>query len=429
MTVTGPQTTVEPPEPGNRRTGPAPARRTLGVRTWLLGAVGLVVLLSFTRVVTGADDITSSGILGAALALSMPIAMAALGGLWAERAGVVNIGLEGMLILGTWGAGWAGYQWGPWTGVLVGAAMGAVGGLLHAIATVGFGVDHIVSGVAINLLGLGAAQFLAVVAFDGVPGGGESQSPPLADIRRVSVPGIGDPLQDLEKQGIFLVSDVAGILGGLLVGISLLTVVCLLLVVGTFYVLWRTSFGLRLRSCGENPVAAESLGVNVYRMKYIAVVASGAFAGLGGAFLAIVAGNGYREGQTGGRGFIGLAAMIFGNWRPGGLLMGSGLFGYTDSLQLRRGEQSVHALLFLVGILLLGAALYLAFAKQLMRAAALSGLLGALTLALWFTTDRVPGAFTTMTPYVATLIVLGVASQRLRMPAADGLPYRRGQGG
>ena len=121
----------------------------------------------------------------------------------------------------------------------------------------------------------------------------------------------------------------------------------------TYFVLWRTAFGLRLRSCGESPIAAESLGVNVYLYKYCAVIVSGAFAGLGGAFLAIVAGTGYREGQTGGRGYIGLAAMIFGNWRPGGLAAGAGLFGYTDALQLRSGGASVHALLLLARVLLL----------------------------------------------------------------------------
>jgi general nucleoside transport system permease protein len=427
MTVTGPQTTVEPPEPGGRRIGGKPRRRNATLLKVLIGVGILVVLLSVTAAITGAHDLTSPGTIGAALALSMPIAMAGLGGLWSERAGVVNIGLEGMMILGTWGAGWAGYQWGPWTGVLVGAAMGAAGGLLHAIATVGFGVDHIVSGVAINLLGLGAAQFLSGVAFEGVPGAGGTQSPNVEDITTVSVPFIGDPLRDLRTEDVFLVSDVAGILHGLFVDISLLTIGCILLVIGSYYVLWRSAFGLRLRSCGENPVAAESLGVNVYLMKYIAVFASGAFAGLGGAFLAIVAASGYREGQTGGRGFIGLAAMIFGNWRPGGLIMGSGLFGFTDALQLRGGE-SVHALLLLIGGVLLAAAVYLVVRKKLIGAA-IAGVIGALALWWYFATDEIAGAFTNMTPYVATLIVLTVASQRLRMPAADGLPYRKGQGG
>jgi simple sugar transport system permease protein len=265
-----------------------------------------------------------------------------------------------------------------------------------------------------------------VVAFEGVRGGGESQSPPLPDVATVSVPGIGDPLLELERRHLFLLSDLAGVGRGVLTGVSLLTIVALLLVVGSYYVLWRTAFGLRLRSCGESPVAAESLGVNVYRMKYVAVVASGAFAGVGGAFLAIVAGNGYREGQTAGRGFIGLAAMIFGNWRPGGLAAGAGLFGYTDALQLRRGGESVHALLLLVGVLLLAGAVYLALRRR--PVPALSSGVAAAAFLLWFArTDVVPEDFTTMTPYIATLLVLALASQRLRMPAADGRPYRRGQ--
>ena len=411
---------------------PAPTRTRwlprAGFPMVLLSVAGLIVVLSAVAAVTGAEDLTSSGTIGAALALAIPIGMAGLGGLWAERAGVVNIGLEGMMILGTWGAGWAGYQWGPWTGVLVGVLMGAIGGLVHAVATVTFGVDHIVSGVAINILGLGATQFLSVVAFEGVQGGGESQSPPIADIREISLPGLKEPLLDLQEKGIFLVSDLAGVVRGVMTGVSLLTLVAILLVIGSYVVLWRTAFGLRLRACGENPVAAESLGVNVYLMKYAAVIASGGFAGIGGAFLAIELGNGYREGQVAGRGFIGLAAMIFGNWRPGGLAAGAGLFGYADALQLRRGEESVHALLLLVGVLLVAAAIWLAVRRRPV-AAALAAASGALFL-VWFAfTDIVPEQFTTMTPYVTTLLVLALASQRLRMPAADGQPYRKGQGG
>ena len=261
--------------PGSPPVAAASARRGPAGQTVLLAVAGFIVVLSVIAAITGADELTSSGTVGAALALAVPIGMAGLGGLWSERAGVVNIGLEGMMILGTWGAGWAGYQWGPWVGVLVGVLMGAAGGLLHAIATVTFGVDHIVSGVAINILGLGVTQFLSVIAFEGTPGGGESQSPPIGDISEVSIPGIGDPLDELQDKGWFLVSDLAGIVRGLTVGISLLTLVAILLVVGTYYVLWRTAFGLRLRSCGESPVAAESLGVNVYLMKYAAVLVSG----------------------------------------------------------------------------------------------------------------------------------------------------------
>jgi simple sugar transport system permease protein len=115
----------------------------------------------------------------------------------------------------------------------------------------------------------------------------------------------------------------------------------------SYFLLWKTSFGLRLRSTGESPVAAESLGVNVYVMKYWGVLLSGGFAGLGGGFLAIVAANHYQENQVGGRGYIGLAAMLFGNWRPGGLLAGSALFGFADALQLR-DSAAIHALILLI---------------------------------------------------------------------------------
>jgi general nucleoside transport system permease protein len=423
VSAVGTQSVAGPPE------APAPRLRLpqAGLPRILLAVAGFIVVLSVIAEVTGADQLTSSGTIGAALSLAVPIGMAGLGGLWAERAGVVNIGLEGMMILGTWGGGWAGYHWGPWTGVLVGILMGMVGGLLHALATVTFGVDHIVSGVAINILGLGATQFLSVVAFEGISGGGESQSPPVGDISRVSVPGIGDPLKDLQDQQWFLVSDLAGIVRGLTVGVSLLTLVAILLVAGSYVVLWRTAFGLRLRSCGESPTAAESLGVNVYLMKYAAVLASGGFAGMGGAYLALVLGNGYREGQTGGRGFIGLAAMIFGNWRPGGLATGAALFGYTDALQLRSGE-AVHALLLFVGVLLVAAAVWLVV-RQRIVAGGITFVVGALFLFWYSVTDTLPEQITNMTPYVTTLLVLALASQRLRMPAADGLPYRRGEGG
>jgi simple sugar transport system permease protein len=175
-------------------------------------------------------------------------------------------------------------------------------------------------------------------------------------------------------------------------------------------------------------VAAESLGVNVYRYKFIAVLTSGGLAGLAGGFLALVASSNYRDGQTGGRGYIGLAAMIFGNWRPGGVLMGSGLFGYTETLGLRQGGTSVHALLLAVTLLVLAFG-----AVQLRQGANVTAfvLVGIAIVigSLYFSIDTVPGDFTRMTPYVITLVVLAFASQRLRMPAADGQIYRKGSAG
>jgi len=415
-------------ETGVEREPAGTARRKVTLPIILIGIAVLLLLLALIRLVTGADDIASSGTLNAAIGLAVPIGMAGLGGLWAERAGVVNIGLEGMMILGTWGAGFGGYQWGAWAGVAIGVFAGALGGLLHALATVTFGVDHIVSGVAINILGLGAAQYLAAVAFVGKPGGGSTQSPPIPDLPAFSVPGASEFLGDIEEENWFFVSDVAAAVRAVTVNVSALTIIAIGLVIATYFILWRTAFGLRLRSCGENPFAAESLGVNVYKYKYYAVVVSGALAGLGGVFLAIVAASAYRDGQTGGRGFIGLAAMIFGNWRPGGLAAGAGLFGYTDALQLRRGGESVHALLLAVAVGLFAVAVLQVVRRRQVQAALAAAF--ALAFLIWFlTTDEVPGDFTGLTPYLTTLLVLSLAAQRLRMPAADGLIFRRGQGG
>jgi simple sugar transport system permease protein len=378
------------------------------------------------RTGTGAIDLTSSGTVGAALTAAVPIALAGLGGLWAERAGVVNIGLEGQMVLGTFGAGWAGYQYGPWAGVAMGLLLGAIGGLVHAVATVTFGVDQIIAGVAINLVAPGLGLFLAKLTFSHSPGGGQKQSPPITDVPHLTVPWLTSWLGGMERRHWFLASDIAGVLRGLTYRVSVLTILAVLLLLVTFVVLWRTPFGLRLRSCGEAPYAAESLGVNVRRYKYAAVIVSGTMAGLGGAFLAISSGQ-FRDGQTGGRGFIGLASMIFGNWRPGGLAMGAGLFGYTDAMQLR-GSSAVHALLLLLGIALLTLAVVQARAGRAVLAG-VAGVLGA-AFVFWFvTTDEVPPELVGATPYVVTLLVLALASQRLRMPKADGLIYRKGNGG
>lgn len=401
-------------------------RRKLSLPVVLLIIAGGLALFSLVRVISGANDLTSVGQVSGALQLAVPIGLAGLGGLWAERAGVINIGLEGMMILGTWFGAWAGYQWGPWTGVLLGIVGGALGGLLHAVMTVTFKVNHIVSGVAITILATGLTRYMSNFTFAETEGGSSKQSPRIDAIDRITIPGISDGLGDLQAKHWFFVSDLAGVLGGLVTNLSLLTVVALLLVPGTWWVLWRTGFGLRLRSCGENPVAAESLGVNVYKYKYIAVIVSGGLAGLGGAFLAIITGI-YQEGQTGGRGYIGLAAMIFGNWMPGGMALGAGLFGFTDSLKLRGGAVNVHAMLLLLAILLLIAVFWMLYRKKYVQAV-VSAVFSALLFTWYALTDELPSQFVDAAPYVATLLVLAVSAQRLRMPKANGRPYFKGQG-
>ncbi|MFB7780827.1 ABC transporter permease [Streptomyces bauhiniae] len=424
MTDAPPPAAPKAPGGADKRTG-----RSTG-RLFLIIA-GALLLVAVVRLITGANQLTSEGQVNAALGLAVPIGLAGLAGLWSERAGVVNIGLEGMMILGTFGAGWAGWQSSPWLGLLCGIGFGVLGGLVHAVATVTFGVDHIVSGVAVNLLALGATQYLAKLFFApgkaAEAGGNPKQSPPVDSLTDITVPGLSDALHSVEQHHWFLISDIAGILGGIVTDVSVVTILAALLFAGSWWVLWRTAFGLRLRSCGENPVAAESLGVNVYRYKYAAVAISGGLAGLGGAFLALVTSHTYLEGQTGGRGYIGLAAMIFGNWRPGGLAMGAALFGYSDALQLRNGGVTVHALLLLLVVLLAALAGWKLYRKALWQGV-ISAVMAVLVLAWYLFTDEVPSDFVGATPYVVTLLVLSLSAQRLRMPKADGMRYRKGQG-
>ncbi|MEO8519037.1 MAG: ABC transporter permease [Dermatophilaceae bacterium] len=402
------------------------SRRQLVLIVVFLGMVALAA----TRAISGQQVLTNSGTATALFALALPVGLAGLGGLVSERAGVVNIGLEGMMILGTWFAGFAGYQWGPW-GALAGALVGgAIGGLLHAIATVTFGVDHIISGVAINLLAVGAVRFLSEIGYKGVAGGGPTQSPPIkGDIPTFNVPvlaGGPDLLGKLENTHIVVLSDIAGMLRGLMVGVSPFEILAVLMFPLVAFVLWRTAFGLRLRSAGENPWAAESLGVNVIRAKFIAVIISGALAGLGGLMLVLFSGI-YKEGQTGGRGFIGLAAMIFGNWRPGGLASGALLFGYADAVRLRSQDSlAVLALFLCAAIVLFGVGLWWLRKGRRVGGAILIG--AAVAFALGYVgLGSLPNEVTITTPYIVTLAVLIVSSQSLRMPKADGAIYRRGE--
>jgi simple sugar transport system permease protein len=397
-------------------------------------ATMLLFALASIRVITGASNLTSIGTASAALLLSVPIVLAALGGLFSERAGVVNIGLEGMMIMGAWAGGFIGSKYGPWYGLLAAIIFGAVGALVHAIATVTFGVDHVVSGVAINIIAAGLVRYLSTLMYKGGSWPGPSQSPPIEQIPVNGLPVLSggrffgwqspDVLTWISEKNWFFVSDVSSVLRGLTGDLSYVTIVAIGFVPLAYFILWKTAFGLRLRSAGEAPIAAESLGVNVYAMKYAGVVISGGLAGLGGGFLAIVAASNYQENQVAGRGYVGLAALIFGNYRPGGLLAGAGLFGFADALQLR-DSTAIHALLILIALILVFVA-YRNFKKGKNISAGLSLAFAAGSLWFYFAVDELPGQLVTMTPYIATLLVMALASQRLRMPAADGIPYRRG---
>ena len=268
--------------------------------------------------------------LGAALALGLRyftiIYLTGLGGLFSERSGIVNIGLEGMMIVGTVMGAWGSLEYGPLAGMVIGATGGLLFSLVHALATVTFRVDHIVSGVVINVVAIGLARFLSQLFF-----GQATQSPPgLADFPTISIP---------------LLSALPLGLGAAFKGMSPVVLFALLITIPAIFVLGRTRFGLRLRSAGENPEAARTLGVRVASLRYAGVAISGALAGLAGAFLAIEINGLFREGQTQGLGFIALAALILGNWQPLRLLLGALLFGFAQAIPLSLVDAPVISLL------------------------------------------------------------------------------------
>lgn len=405
---------------------------------WMLyAAVGVAVL----TVVQGFDDterltaVTSSQ---AMLRWAVPIMLAGLGGLFSERAGVVNIGLEGMLILGTWFGAWGAINYGGWAGLAIGVGGGALGGLVHALATVTFGVDHIISGVAVNVTAPGVTRFLSAEILVGHEGGSTTQSPRTPGVGKFTLPFAAggdlfgwktpDVLGWLTRRDWFFVSDLTGLARGLVSNLSLTIVLAFALVPASAWLIWRTRFGLRMRICGEHPAGGETQGVNIYLYKYLAVVISGGLAGLGGAFIASPELSGiYQEGQTHGRGFIGLAALIFGNWRPGGIMAGALLFGYPFGIGLRDLDGSASHSLLMVTALALGAVAVWAVVRGRRVDAALAAGLSLAAVVWYFLSETAPDWWTAILPYVIVLVVLAFYSQRLRMPRADGLPYRRGQ--
>ena len=404
------------------------------VRWPVFAAVGILVLTLVQELGQNETSrLTATSTSQAMLRWCVPILLAGLGGLFSERAGVINIGLEGMMILGMWFGAWGAFNYGPYWGLLIGAIGGAIGGLLHAIATVGFGVDHIISGVAINILAPFAARFLSSEIFTQYQGGSITQSPRVESAGELTLPflagGWGTPnlFKAMRNTDIPWLSDIGSVLLGLTTRISWATLIALALVPISTWILWKTRFGLRVRISGEDPWAGESQGINIYWYKYLAVTIGGGLAGLGGAFITTELSGIYQEGGSSGRGFIGLAALIFWNWRPSGILAGSLIFGYPVGLGLRDLDGfAYHALLLVNAIALTGVAIWA------IRNRRTSDGVIALTLATasafwYFYSDTVPDWWVNILPYAIVIIVLIFFAQRLRMPAANGQIYRRGQ--
>lgn len=400
---------------------------------WMLYAAAGVLLLTIVQSISDTERLTQVSTSREMLRWAVPIFLAGLGGLFSERAGIVNIGLEGMLILGMWFGAWGSIEYGAWWGLLIGIAGGMIGGLLHAIATVTFQVDHIISGVAINILAPAITRYLSEEVW-----GSPTTSPQTAEVGKWDVPFLAggtifgwespDWLLTVSQWEVWYVSDLAQLVRGLLRSTSWVSIIALLLVPFTVWLVWRTRFGLRLRICGEKPAAGESQGIDIIRYKYTAVIISGGLAGLGGAFISTELSGLFQGGNSAGRGFIGLAALIFGNWRPGGVLLGALLFGYVFGLDLKDLDGTAsHAMLLVNAIMLTGVAAW-AFSRRRVADTVLAVVLGVGALFWWIVADTVPSWWSNTLPYVIVLLVLVFFAQRLRMPAAIGQPYRKGEG-
>ncbi|RPI18225.1 MAG: ABC transporter permease [Ignavibacteriae bacterium] len=282
------------------------------------------------------------------LRISVPYFLPSLGAAYSEKGGVVNIGLEGILLtgaffttLGTY------YTQNIWIGILCGLTAGFLIALIHGIATITFKADQIVSGIALNLFALGLTKFLCRIIFN-------------SSSNSARIPG-------LETVNIPLLSSIP-ILNNIFITF------CIILLILSQIIFYRSKFGLRLRAVGENPAAADSLGINVLRIRYAGVLISGLLAGLGGAWLAFDQ-HSFTDGMSAGRGFIALAAMIVGKWKPMGAAAACLVFGFAESISIQ------------------------------------------------FQGTAIPTQFIQMLPYILTIIILAGFIGKSTPPAADGIPY------
>ena len=409
--------------------------RSARFRVLLIVLVGIGVV-SAARIIADNPDLTSSGTFGVGLRTAAPIALAGLAGLVAERSGTVNIGIEGMMVMGTIFAGWWGWEFGPWMALLGGIIGGILGGLLMSLATTTFGVNHIVAGVAINLIAPGIARFMASELFVDAQGGSVTTSPGnRGDIGEFTVPVLSggdlfgwqspDILGRLEDTGWFMIADAAGFAKGMSTQVTWDVVITIGLFFGIAYLLWHMRLGLRLRFAGERPSAADSLGVSVHKMRYIGMAMSGALAGMGGAVLVLFS-NRYQENQVAGRGFLGLATMIFGNWMPAGTAIGAGLFGYAQGITLRTNPGDlVRTLLLAAAIGLIMLVIWMLVQKDFAPAGTVA-VFAVVTMWAYFTAESPNNQLVFITPYVVTLIAVSIGAQRLRPPAEEGIPWFKG---
>lgn len=317
------------------------------------------------------DVITLLGqLLNSTLVFSTALIFTALGGIFSERSGVVNIGLEGLMIFGAFAAGVGTYyaqeagmgSFSPWVGVIAAMVAGALGALIHAIATITFKADQTISGIVINFLAAGLTVYIVKLIFDG-----SAETPLVTVFHKFPIPVLRDI--PIIGEGFFNSYPT--------------TYLALILVVVIYFVLFKTPFGLRLRSVGEHPSAADTLGVNVTKMRYIGVLLSGVLGGIGGATITLTTTSTFAHNTISGQGFIAIAAMIFGKWNPLGAFGAAMFFGFSQAIR------------------------------------------NYVQLFDW--SKSIPQEFIFMIPYVLTIIVLVGAVGRSSAPAALGTPYDPGK--
>lgn len=294
--------------------------RRVGGGAVAAGLLGIALGVLATRSSSAnLDQVVVWSALGAAtLRYATPLIYAAIGGLYCERSGVINVALEGMLLTGAffgiWGAIWA-QSWGGSAAWVVGVGAAALAGMVlatvHAIWSIHLKVDQIISGFALNFLALGITGYLFIDKY------GDSGTPG-------DVPGIPDVHIHFLQNWYFI--------GPIIGQLNLMIWLSFVLLVGTYVLVFRTPFGLRLRAVGEHPRAADTVGISVYKVRYIAVIASGGIAAMGGAYLSIGFVHSFNEGMTNGTGFIGLAALVFGKWKPFPTWGATLLFGFSSAL-------------------------------------------------------------------------------------------------
>ena len=325
-----------------------------------VGLSAIALVFGFLIWATRGQSLNLTGMLVSSIVRATPIAFAALAGIYSERSGVVNIGIEGMMLMGAFiSIIVASATQNLFLGVIGGILAGMLMGLLHAVLSIKYKVNQIISGTVLIILGLGITSYLTRLLLDVYS---NLNSPPSV-------------IQSVQVLGMWRIP----VIGPIIFNQSSLIYLLWVILIFTQILFFKTRWGLRVRSVGEHPKAADTLGINVFRMRYISVLISGAIGGLAGTYVSLGVAGMFTEGISAGKGFLGLAAMIFGNWMPGGAYVGALIFGFFDSWQEK------------LSILQIG----------------------------------IPVELLSMAPYIATMIVLAGFVGRSRMPAADGVPYEK----